>query len=106
MNITRLRELCDAFDKGTLRGEEMRELVGLAREAALTNESLSDAMQEHIDIMRGHLASSPSDDVAFGAIATCFVFMCSMQGADPHETVKRIHQLATTRKRYDRPFRH
>lgn len=34
MNITRLRELCDAFDKGALRGEEMRELVGLAREAA------------------------------------------------------------------------
>ncbi len=32
MNITRLRELCDAFDKGALRGEEMRELVGLARQ--------------------------------------------------------------------------
>ena len=34
MNTTRLRELCDAFDAGTLRDEEMRELVGLAREAA------------------------------------------------------------------------
>ena len=34
MNTTRLRELCDAFDKGALRGDEMRELVALAREAA------------------------------------------------------------------------
>lgn len=34
MNTTRLRELCDAFDAGALRGEELRELVGLARLAA------------------------------------------------------------------------
>lgn len=34
MNTTRLRELCDAFDAGALLGDEMRELVGLAREAA------------------------------------------------------------------------
>ena len=33
MNTTRLRELCDAFDAGALRGEEMRELVALVREA-------------------------------------------------------------------------
>ncbi len=33
MNTTRLRELCDAAGKGALRDEELRELVGLAREA-------------------------------------------------------------------------
>lgn len=34
MNTARLREFCDAFDKGVLQDEGMRELVALAREAA------------------------------------------------------------------------
>jgi hypothetical protein len=37
MNIARLRELCDAFDNGSINQEhhpeQLRELVGLAREA-------------------------------------------------------------------------
>jgi hypothetical protein len=32
--IERLRALCDATDQGALRGDELRELMGLAREAA------------------------------------------------------------------------
>lgn len=35
MTTTRLRELCDAAEKGALRGEEMQELVTLAREVEL-----------------------------------------------------------------------
>lgn len=42
VNTTRLRELCDAFDAGALREEEMRELVTLAREAARDVEKLQD----------------------------------------------------------------
>lgn len=38
VNIARLRELCDAFDNGSINQDhhpkQMRELVGLAREAA------------------------------------------------------------------------
>ena len=36
VNAARLRELCDAADVGALRGEELRELVALAREACDT----------------------------------------------------------------------
>ena len=47
MNIARLRELCDAFDKGALRGEEMQELVALAREAASTLSKAHETVRMH-----------------------------------------------------------
>lgn len=39
--IERLQELCENAEKGVLRGDELRELVGLAREAAVVAEEAS-----------------------------------------------------------------
>jgi hypothetical protein len=60
MNTERLRELCDAADAGALRGEEMRGLVALAREAGARIHELENAVHKLLyevpnDRIRGQL---------------------------------------------------
>ncbi len=74
MNTTRLRELCDAFDAGALQGEEMRELVALAREAAETHAAAS-KQEQAFRLLCSKLmpCGHPFEDIigGYGSVTKC-----------------------------------